>query len=514
MTKPDQDNAVKVVISPDRMRADIVIAEDDQRQPIDEMTLRAVAESRGLPIDARVDEQIRSAVEIARADNGKITHPIAYGNPPQHGTPGSFELAEHLQEARRLRAASKGRLTGQAVEENSDSVESISHYGRSMLEIVQKGDAVGVIHPPVQGIDGRDVLGRTVAANTPKPFVPEPTDDILVEPDGTVRAVRGGELHIDGEKIAITNSLEISGDVDFSVGNVLFPGDIIVHKGIKDKFSVRTHKDLHVTDVVEAADISADNDIHLARGMTARGKGSLRSGRDTHATYLDSATGNTGRHLHISRELKNCELNVGGAVCALQARVAGGRLVAAGPVEFAIAGVEAGTPTEITVARMPKLEDKLRAAADTEGELARSLEDITARMEVLNNRQNLTGDEIEELTLLNMQSAEQASKRQKLLKAIKSGLELVDRHTQPSLYVVKRIYPGVIIRIGLYILDINRPVPGPITLRLDEQGQPVAVNDGSSSRPLSSFADVKPDETAHDFSAYRDNADQAQRSAA
>lgn len=506
MSRSAEDNVVKLVVSPDRMVATIVVAPEDQRAGIDAVMICAVAEARGIKITGEVSAKIDEVLKTAAKNPEEFSHVIAEGTEPQHGSSGKFELSERLQEAERLRAAARNRgfteSDTKAANDGDEEDEALSHYSRSTLQIVYKGETIGQIIPHRVGVDGVDALGRSVAANNPKPFVPEPSPDIRIEEDDTVTALRGGLLVVEGTSIKVQSPLVITGAVDFSVGNIDFPGGVEITGGVKDRFSVRADEDVKIIDVVEAAEIHAGQDLFLERGITARGKGSFSAGRDAHVMYIDSADGEIGRDLHVGREIKNSSLKLNGSLHATGARIAGGEVTAGGEIELAIAGVEAGTETVLNTGHHDRLEKLLRAAAETHNNLRDMLEDIHAKLEVLNNRQSLTGDEIEELTLLNMQVADYGSKEQRLAAALANGAELLQRFTSPKISVMKRVFPGTIVRIGLYRAEVTKVAQGPLTITLDEEGQPIFALENGSSTPLSSIAKVERDETLADFSAY------------
>lgn len=504
MSRSAEDNVVKLVISPDRMVAQIVVADAEQRSGLSAVMICAVAEARGIKITAEVSKEIERILEIAETTTEEFTHTLSKGTEPKHGSAGKFELSEALQEAERLRTAARNRHISDAESPatTDDDDEALCHYNRSTLQIVRKGESIGKILPPRPGVDGVDALGRSVAANNPKPFVPEPSPDIRVEDDFTVTALRGGLLEVDGNIIKVISPLVITGAVDFSVGNVDFPGSVEIAGGVKDRFRVRAEEDITVADVAEAAEIHAGRDLNLDRGMTARGKGSFSAGRDAKIMYIDSATGTVGRHLQVMREIKNSKLTLQGELRANGARVAGGKIIAGGAIELAIAGVEAGTATALSTGRHTRLEELLRSAAETHTALLECIEDITAKLEVLKNRQKLTGDEIEELTLLNMQISDRTKQEARLAKALASGVELLVKHTEQRISILKRIFPGTVLQIGLYRAEINRVTQGPLTISLSSDGNPQVQIGEAPPVPLSSIAKVKRDETLCDFSAY------------
>jgi len=55
-----------------------------------------------------------------------------------------------------------------------------------------------------------------------------------------------GAVHYDGNKISVSNHLEIDGDVDFKTGNIIFDGYVTIKGTVTDGFYVEATKDIEI----------------------------------------------------------------------------------------------------------------------------------------------------------------------------------------------------------------------------------------------------------------------------
>ena len=62
----------------------------------------------------------------------------------------------------------------------------------------------------------------------------------------------------DRKSAKVSNTLEIDQNVDFSTGNIDFPGNVIVHRSVKDCFTVKARDDIEVRGLIEAATLIAN----------------------------------------------------------------------------------------------------------------------------------------------------------------------------------------------------------------------------------------------------------------
>ncbi|MEO0511316.1 MAG: FapA family protein [Planctomycetota bacterium] len=501
-TPPAAGPELRVAVTTDRMRATLMYpgCSDPLGVP-DELAIRAAVEARGLEIIASTDAAIRAAAEDISA-NPEEPHEalLAQGTEPVHGVDGRFDFIERLSEAQRL--AKKKRSRYLDVGEPSahpdpgstdgDELEALDHYERSTLMVVREGETVGTITPPTDGVDGRDVAGEVRAAVPGRAFEIALDPSIEVAPDGRVIANRSGLLVVSDGSMHVKTSLQLTGGVDFSTGNVDFPGSVELIGGVKDRFCVTADRDIEIGDIVEAATIEAGGSVRLNAGMAGRHKGILRAGGSVYTVMLDMVEVSIGRDLSIEREIKDAMVRVLGSIKGPKARIIAGRVIVGSTIEIHTIGVSAGTQTEVVVGRFPELEDGAkRALAAIESAEAGTAKyaDIISRLQTT---PKLNTDEADKLTQLMIDQAQRENAAENARRALRTVAETFVAHSHPIVDVVAKIFPGVELTLGPVILRFKRPVSGPLRLSLDDQGKPVVTID-RAVEPVGQIAQVERD---------------------
>jgi hypothetical protein len=285
-----------------------------------EITTRAIDRDAIDALIQRANEQ-HAAAQDEHGEGDSEERPleaiIARGTPPTHGTNGRFELDPHLaQQLERIKAAKASDATARSDDAvNPDSSDTndaaVDHYNTSAFVIVDRETVIGRLTPPTEGEDGTDIHGDIIPAQPGRRATLDEHPSITVRRDGTIIANKHGRLVVRPGIVRVDHELVIRGNVDFSTGNIRFPGDVTITEGVKDRFRIESERSVRVLRLVEAAFIHADLDAVLETGAAGRERGEIHAARDIHAGYLDAVAIHAGRDCTVEREITNCTADVG-----------------------------------------------------------------------------------------------------------------------------------------------------------------------------------------------------------
>ncbi len=481
---------VRLTIAADNSAAIVFIGSGASPESVSVMALTALAEERGLAKTSELTEAISAIAEEYRLNpNADLERAIAHGVPPVHGIDGRLEIDERFDPERRAAAAP-------SPSPGPHELGRVDHHTRSAFVSVRRGDVIGHLLPPVIGREGIDVFGRALNPRDARALKLMSDETVLIAPDGTITAVADGMLVRHGNTLRISPKLTVPEYVDFSTGNVSFPGDVVVNKGVRDCFCVHAGRTLHIRGLVEAAEIASDLDLVLDGGMAGRQKGSMRSKRDVDALYLEQVNGRVGRDLRLGKEATHAHLSVGRAIAAPTAALIGGDICVAGAVEVAHLGSDAGAATRIAIGHLPEVDDKLRAAMELLQRVLGKREAAASTLKQLQNASGkLTAQQAEELTEREFELSNLDHQIAKLKSAVGSLLELLEAAGEPSLTVRSEIWPGVKIWIGAYVCEPRQTIRGPLKISLAAHGEPqLLLKTSGAVSPLSSVCRVMHDD--------------------
>ena len=266
--------------------------------------------------------------------------PVARGIPASHGTDGRVVDIFPRAEERKL-----------TVDENNQADYSDLNF----IHSVERGGAVCRIIPPTEGIPGRTVQGREIPAENGRPAaVPKGRNTALSEDGRALVATIAGHVEFSGRSFQVKPVLEIPGNVDFTVGDINFLGDVCIHGDICSGFNVRAMGTITVDGVVEACTVEAGRDLIVAKGVQGSGQAVIRAQRSIFAKQLESCCVYAKMDLETECII-NCEVYCGGAVVVRTGHqsIIGGKVHAAREVSAGVMGSRAGNRTEIVLGGQP-----------------------------------------------------------------------------------------------------------------------------------------------------------------
>ncbi len=224
---------------------------------------------------------------------------IAQGRPPVKGKDGYLTFlfkTEHNYAPRILD-------DGTADYKNLDIFESVS-----------ENEAVIERHPPEDGVNGYTVKGRELPAQkglTAK--LPKGRNTRESEDGKSLIATKSGRVDFIAGRVEISDVYNIRGDVDLSVGNIDFTGDLVIEGNVISGLTLKATGSIEVRGMVDAATIIAGKGIVLKNGIQGVGRGLLRAGGNIAARFIERCAVEAGGDV-ISDYIVQCTVNAMGSV--------------------------------------------------------------------------------------------------------------------------------------------------------------------------------------------------------
>jgi uncharacterized protein (DUF342 family) len=459
---------IKVAVSLDRMTSELRIpaAMAEQILTCDDLT-EAIHQAGLRPIERAELERIAAGINDKSLSEPIILH---RGAAPIDDVAAKLELAPEL-------------LAG--------PVTPVNHYDRHHYLTAAAGQRVARIIPRVPGKDGVDVFGKVIphraVGSAPTYTLGE---NVTAQADGSIVAAIAGSVRLDKGKIWIDPVLEIPKNVDFSVGNIDFGGDVHIRGSVLDLFHVRSHGNIFIHGAVEAAQISAGTSIVVDGGIVGKEKGCCSAGLDLALRHATSARLIAGRDIHGQIEIATSHVECGGALDMKEGTILGGEIRARGGIRCGTLGCQHGTPTLVEVGTDPVLRrsvveqmnqlKKLQKTARTARESAAPL---------LRNQQSLNAQQKEKVTELLIDATEAETAANAIISTLRDQFAASRAAAKQEIRVTKRIHPGVTIRFPDMECTIDELIPGPVRivpLNVEKQGMMIcAVSEhGGYSRHL------------------------------
>jgi hypothetical protein len=347
---------------------------------------------------------------------------VARGKRPVDECPPFLVLSERL--ARREKTAERDRAR-------------VDFRELELFTLVKKGDLLATREPRREGVMGTNVRGGAAAFGRERIPSPRPGKNSAWQ-EGSVVAACDGRFRIDADGFWVDEVLEIQGDLDLRVGNIDFPGDVVIHGEIRDGFSVKVGKSLLCTGCIGASRVECGGDLITQQGIVGKEKAAVVVGGTAEAKFLEACALDAGGPVRVKTSILNSTVHTGDRLdMGERGMIIGGVVKAQNGVSAAQIGTDRGPRTEIHCGLDFKVEQKLVWIRDRNIALAGKLREVESRMKSGGQTRDVLGPLRDRIKA----SIHQLNENARVLVA---GL---DRNEQAPVAVRGFVHPGTYVEI-------------------------------------------------------------------
>jgi uncharacterized protein (DUF342 family) len=224
-----------------------------------------------------------------------------------------------------------------------------------LFDNVIVGQELARIYPPHAGKDGFDAFGKVIAAKPGKPFKPsydKKTVQLRVQTatHESLCAQIDGYVELEAGAVRVVDTLTVSGNVDYHIGNIDFVGAVAIRGDVMQGFTVRAVKGISVEGAVHKASLFCSKGSIECKGRIAGGDhAQIVASGDLRARVLHEVVAEVGGDVIVEKEAYDCALYIEGAFIADSATLLGGELRSALGVQAKHIGLESAKSTKITL---------------------------------------------------------------------------------------------------------------------------------------------------------------------
>jgi len=439
------DEEMNVRISNDQMEAYITFFPPEDGKSLSQQDMLNILEANSVVFGIKY-QNLNALISKKSYDEEILA---AQGTPSQNGQDASLKFHIELYK----KAAPKIDEDGQ-----------INYRLLDTIENVKKGQLLVTIIPPTAGVSGMTVTNKEIAAkpgktiNLPKGKNTEITEDKL----GLLASIDGKAEMLD-KKVHVFSVHEIRESVDNSTGNIDFVGNVIINGNVLSGFEVRAGGFIEVKGVVEGAALIAGSNIVLKRGMQGMGKGSIISGGNVVARFIESGNVSAKGDV-IAEAIMHSNVRCGGKikVAGKKGLLVGGKLHAGHGISAFTIGSPMATYTELEVGVDPEIRKEYdflkKDLENMETDIKKAEQVLTLLGKMEMSGQPLSLDK----QLLKVRAKNTASALNAKLDDTKIRiLELEDTIlsvSETKVSASKTVYPGVAVAIGASSIRVRDTV--------------------------------------------------------
>jgi len=340
-----------------------------------------------------------------------------------------------------------------------------SHYDRSTILTASAGQPLLKIIPPVSGSDGCNVYGKSVPRKLGIEAKVTLGPNVELKGD-TVFSTAAGRISYDSNKIWVSPKLDVPGNVDFSVGNIDFSGEIEIVKNVLDLFKVKSDSTITIHGMAEAAEIRAGIDLIVKGGIIGKEKGIFFAGRDIYSKYITNANVRAGQNIIVHSEIVNSTVVCKGRLEVEHGKLVGGHTTATGGILVKELGSDANIKTLVEVGvdeairqLCVSLEPEIKKRRQKAHKVMQTVEPL------LQNKKYLNPEQREKATELLYTAEELKDQAEEMVGQIRKAYEESIGQATPDVEILEAVYPGVTIRFPRFQTLIKQALGGPLKIK-------------------------------------------------
>ncbi|MDR2798094.1 MAG: FapA family protein [Treponema sp.] len=243
--------------------------------------------------------------------------------------------------------------------------------------------------PPGEGTVGRTVVGGYLPAKPGNDIeIPLGNNVHLGEDRATIISDINGQVMVASGTINVEPVYTVPGNVNLKTGNIIFLGTVIVTGNVEDGFSIKAQGNIEVKGSVEMANLEAEGDIIVQKGITGRNTGTVKAGKSIYARFIENAVIEAGNMVIVSDGIINSRVDaLKRIVCkGKRATIVGGHLRATEEINAKVIGSAAsGTETICEVGIDPKHKKELDTLMANKAIREKEIEQLKLDFQTLNN---------------------------------------------------------------------------------------------------------------------------------
>ncbi len=235
-------------------------------------------------------DRIRKLVEEGKLG---VEETVAEGDPPVNGVDATVVIQLNTVPSQKPKILLDGRVDFRTIE--------------TFVPVAQ-GQCIAKKIPATPGKAGKSVLGGEISPTPGRDMVlPQGLNTSIAQDGLSLVSAKNGKIYEEHGLFHVQELMEISGSVDFSIGNIKFGGDVLVHGDVLPGFILESDGNITVRGEVEAAKIiSRKGFVTIGKGVIGKGCTSISGYLGVHVGFAQEAVIDTTGPLCVDKYLLHC----------------------------------------------------------------------------------------------------------------------------------------------------------------------------------------------------------------
>jgi hypothetical protein len=334
------------------------------------------------------------------------------------------------------------------------------------------------------GKEGTDVYGDIIPAESGSDKVLTPAHNVEVSDDGLVftSSIDGLVTLTQDNKLEVLKQFDVSGDVDYSTGNLSMDGALDIKGWIRSGFKVNATGEIRVGGGVEDAKVESGADIYIQGGIIGSGEGNVRAGGNLTVRFLENAVVHADGDIFVQDDIVRSKVSADGSIIAtgVKGRIRGGSVVAGKVIEMYEIGSPAGVTTHVSVGVASKLRERMVNISKKLDEYSKNrtkMDMVLTKYDKLDKAKQLPKEIEQKIRTLTKQKRDLIIEEDRIKKekeALAQKLSLAGGELL-AVKVKEAVYSGTTVVVNGYAFEVKDDIKGKVTFIFSEEEQAIKL---------------------------------------
>ena len=262
---------------------------------------------------------------------------------------------------------------------------TVDYRNINTITLIKNGQIIAKKVPASKGEPGWSVTGQEIAPNPGNDVKFTGGKNTRISDDGIyLLSTKNGFIYKEGEVIHVGDVLPIPKDVDFSVGNIKYTGDVHIKGGVMPGFTVETEGNVLINGQVESARVlSRNGNVEIQKGIIGKGDTFVSAKNGIKTEFVQEAVLGSEGTININKFCIHTE-----ATCNIfemkepHSNLIGGAIRAFTHIEAYQVGNEKGVVTTLSLVDKNELvnREKLKELDALQKKLSQALEPVKKQL--------------------------------------------------------------------------------------------------------------------------------------
>ena len=395
------------------------------------------------------NDEINKAYKSCR--NGEIIRNVlmAKGEAPLSEIPEYMQINPHL-----------GRDTTQ-----KKKCGAVDHRSRSPFIIVKKGQALAKIKSRKPGKQGINVRGEHIGYNIASPPEVSAGENTHLEGRLLLASINGQLIQAKGV-LSVRDFLVIKGNVNYTTGNIIFPGNVEIHGTVSDGFKIYSGGSVIIKQTFDVSDSIIKNDLTVVGGIIGRGEGLIKVGGNLKTKFIENCRVACRKAIYAEIEVLNSKvytldtLQMGDKGC-----IVGGEVFAYNGISAARIGKKTGKAARLHCG----IDFTLEQEKEKNNHILKMLAVRIKHLKELMEAPLVPGEKMAKMQAVLAKMEEEQKKAQEKIAEL---LGKIKPNMDAAVQVKGEIVPGTLIVICQAALYVKDPLKN-VRIRLDRESNKI-----------------------------------------